>query len=62
VVLEGIINREGKIEQLRVLSGHPLLVPAALDAVRQWLYEPTRLNDNPVEVLAPIEVHFRLSN
>jgi protein TonB len=62
VVLEGIINREGQIEQLRALSGHPLLVQAALDAVRQWLYEPTRLNGNSVEVLAPIEVHFRLSN
>ena len=62
VLLEGIISREGSIENLRVLSGHPLLIPAALDAVRQWLSHPTLLNGDPVEVVAPIEVHFRLSN
>ncbi len=61
VTLHGIITREGKIGQLRVLSGHPLLVKAAFDAVSQWVYSPTLLNSQPVEVEAPIEVRFSLS-
>ena len=61
VQLHGIITREGRIAQLRVLSGHPLLVQAALDAVRQWVYSPTTLNQQAVEVEAPIEVRFTLS-
>ena len=61
VQLLGVLNREGRIESLRVLSGHPLLVQAALDAVRQWTYSPTYLNGVPVEVQAPIEVRFTLS-
>ena len=62
VKLLGVISTEGRIERLQVLSGHPLLVPAAVDAVRQWIYRPTLLNGNPVEVQAPIEVNFILSN
>lgn len=62
VRLEGIIAKDGTIQQLKVLSGHPLLVPAAVEAVRQWRYRPTRLNGEPVEVIAPIEVNFILSN
>jgi periplasmic protein TonB len=61
VELEGIIGIDGRIRELRVLSGHPLLTKAALDAVRHWVYEPTRLNGQPVEVIAPITVHFRLN-
>ena len=61
VQLHGIITREGRIAQLRVLSGHSLLVQAALDAVRQWVYSPTLLNQQAVEVEAPIEVRFTLS-
>lgn len=61
VQLHGIITRDGRIAQLRVLSGHPLLVTAALDAVRQWVYSPTLLNQQAVEVEAPIEVRFTLS-
>lgn len=60
VRLEAVISREGTVESLQVLSGHPLLVPAALGAVRQWLYQPTLLNGDPVEVLTQIEVYFRL--
>ncbi len=60
VMLHGIITREGKIGQLRVLSGHPLLVKAAFDAVSQWVYSPTLLNGQAVEVEAPIEVRFSL--
>ena len=62
VKLLGVISADGRIEQLQVLSGHPLLVAAAVDAVKQWTYRPTLLNGQPVEVQAPIEVRFILSN
>jgi len=61
VHLEGILAKDGTIRNLQVLSGHPLLVPAALDAVRQWVYRPTLLNGVPVEVIAPIDVVFTLN-
>lgn len=60
VKLMGILSREGRIIQLQVLSGHPLLTSAALEAVRQWIYQPTLLNGEPVEVVAPIDVNFIL--
>jgi protein TonB len=60
VGLHGTIARDGSVRDLKVLSGHPLLVQAALAAVRQWLYAPTLLNGEPVEVSAPIQVHFKL--
>jgi TonB family protein len=60
VMLEGIIARDGTVKNLRVLSGHPLLAGAALEAVRQWRYRPTLLNGEPVEVIAPIAVNFVL--
>lgn len=60
VKLMGIISREGRIINLQVISGHPLLIPSAVEAVRQWIYEPTLLNNQPVEVVAPIDVHFTL--
>ena len=62
VKLLGVISADGRIERLQVLSGHPLLIAAAVDAVKQWTYRPTLLNGQPVEVQAPIEVHFILSN
>ncbi len=61
VHLEGIVAKDGTIRNLHVLSGHPLLVPAALEAVRQWVYSPTLLNGAPVEVDAPIDVNFILA-
>ena len=61
VKLIGIIGKDGTIQQLRVISGHPLLVGAALDAVRRWTYRPTLLNGQPVDVIAPIDVNFTLS-
>jgi protein TonB len=45
-----------------VVSGHPLLIPSATDAVRQWQYKPTLLNGEPVEVQTQIDVNFTLSN
>ncbi len=61
VVLHAIISRDGRITALEVVSGHPLLVQAALDAVRQWRYRPTYLGGEPVEVETSITVIFRLS-
>lgn len=61
VMLQAIIGRDGSIRDLQVLSGHPLLIRAAMDAVRQWLYQPTTLNGSPVEVLTTVEVKFVLS-
>ncbi len=60
VILEAVIDREGRVDKLRVLSGHPLLVAAALDAVRQWNYRPTLLNGEPVEVMTQVTVTFAL--
>jgi protein TonB len=61
VKLEAVIAIDGSIQALRVASGHPLLTLAAVEAVRQWRYQPTTLNGNPVEVALVIEVHFTLS-
>lgn len=61
VHLIGIIAKNGTIRNLQVLSGHPLLVGAALNAVRQWVYQPTLLSGEPVEVICPIDVNFTLN-
>ena len=60
VHLRAIISRDGQIMSLEVIRGHPLLVQAALDAVRQWRYRPTLLNGEPVEVETSITVNFRM--
>ena len=62
VRLVAIIGRDGAIRNLRVSSGHPLLVTAAVEAVKQWLYRPTLLNTEPVEVITQVDVNFTLSN
>ena len=61
VQLIGVIATDGTIQSLRVISGHPLLVQAAVDAVSKWRYRPTLLSGQPVEVIAPITVTFTLS-
>ena len=61
VVLRAMITREGKIENLQVISGHPLLVKSAMDAVLQWRYRPYYLNGEPVEVETQVTVNFTLS-
>ncbi len=61
VKLVGTIGKDGTIQNLQLLSGHPLLSQAAFDAVRQWVYRPTLLNGEAVEVIAPIDVVFTLS-
>ena len=61
VHLAAVISANGTIQDLKVISGHPLLIPAALDAVKQWVYQPTLLNGEPVEVQTQIDVNFTLS-
>jgi periplasmic protein TonB len=60
VVLAALIDKDGRIVNLHSLKGHVMLVPAALDAVRQWRYRPTFLNGQPVEVETQIIVNFTL--
>jgi protein TonB len=60
VRLQAVISREGTILNLRAVSGHPLLIPAALAAVAHWVFSPTYLNGDPVEVATDIEVNFTL--
>jgi periplasmic protein TonB len=62
VVLAAIISKEGTIRNLQVVSGHPMLVPAALQAVQHWRYRPFLLNGEPVEVETTINVTFRFAN
>ena len=61
VRLHALISKQGTVESLEVLSGHPLLVRAAMDAVQQWKYKPTLLNGEPVEVDTTIDVIFSLN-
>lgn len=61
VVLQAVIAKDGTVEKLRLLSGHPMLAQAAIDAVRQWRYRPYLLNGEPVEVDTQITVNFVLS-
>ena len=61
VRLHAIIGKDGMIQQLEVMNGHPLLQQSALDAVRQWRYQPTLLNGEPVEVDTTIDVIFSLN-
>jgi protein TonB len=62
VVLTAIISVTGEIENLQLVSGHPMLVPAALTAVKQWRYKPYLLNGQPTEVETTITVIFTLSS
>lgn len=61
VELLGVLGTDGRIHEIKVLRGHPLLINAALEAVRQWIFEPTLLNGQAVEVAAPITVNFILN-
>jgi protein TonB len=61
VVFAAVISTQGTIQSLRLRSGHPLLVQAATEAVRQWRYRPTLLNGEACEVDTVIEVNFTLN-
>jgi protein TonB len=62
VRFNAVIGKDGTIQNLTLVSGHPLLVQSATEAVRQWVYQPTLLNGEPVEVVTQIDVNFTLSN
>jgi protein TonB len=61
VVIGVIIGKDGNIQSERLISGHPLLAPAAMDAVKQWKYRPYLLNGQAVEVDTQITVNFMLT-
>jgi protein TonB len=61
VVLRAVISKDGSIENLSLVSGHPMLAPAAIEAVKQWKYKPYLLNGEPVEVDTEIQVNFTLA-
>jgi protein TonB len=61
VVLQAEIGKDGSITNLRLISGHPMLAPAAIEAIKQWKYKPYILNGEPVEVETTITFNFTLS-
>jgi|SRR5579863_8056959 TonB family protein len=61
VRLQVTIDKEGNVANIQLISGHPSLAPAAIDAVKQWKYRPYLLNGNPLEVLSQVVVNFTLA-
>ncbi len=61
VILQAQISKTGDIENLQLISGHPMLAPAAIEAVKQWKYRPYLLNGEPCEVDTQIQVNFTLA-
>src|SRR5499427_3214947 len=61
VILQAQISKNGDIENLQLISGHPMLAPAAIEAVKQWKYKPYLLNGEPVEVETQVQVNFTLA-
>ena len=61
VILQAQISKDGSIENLQLISGHPMLAPAAIEAVKQWKYKPYLLNGEPVEVDTQVQVNFTLA-
>ncbi len=60
VILQVVVDEEGNVSEIKVLQGHPLLIDAAVSAVRKWKYSPTLLNGEPVSVTAAVTVIFKL--
>ncbi len=61
VVIDAVIDVNGNVVEMQVLNGHPLLVPAALEALKKWKYQPTILNDEPVPVQLVVTIRFKMS-
>jgi periplasmic protein TonB len=59
VVLTAIIDKDGNVQKLQLVSGHPMLAPAAIEAVKHWRYKPFLLNGQPLEVETTVTVTFR---
>jgi protein TonB len=62
VVMKAILAKDGTVQNVTVVSGHPLLLQAAIDAVKQWVYQPTLVNGQPVEVSTQISLNFALAD
>jgi protein TonB len=60
VVIDSVIDQQGKVTEMKVVSGSPLLIQAAMQALEQWRYQPTLLNGEPVAVDMVVTVHFQL--
>jgi TonB family protein len=60
VVMQVIVDKQGNVANIQLISGHPLLAPPAIDAVKQWKYKPYLLNETPVEVETQVQVNFTL--
>jgi protein TonB len=61
VMIDAVIDASGNVVEISVVSGHPLLIPAAIEALRKWKYEPTYLNEEAVAVRLLVTVEFRLN-
>ncbi len=61
VLIDAVIDTAGNVVEMRAVSGHPLLIPAAMEALRQWKYEPTYLNEQPVPVQLVVTIRFQLN-
>ena len=61
VVMTAVIDKQGNVANLQLISGHPTLAPAAIEAVKQWRYRPYLLNGQPVEVETQVTVNFTLA-
>jgi TonB family protein len=61
VVMEAQVNKDGLVDNLKIISGHPLLAQAAIDAVRQWTYQPVLLNGQPADFVTTVTVNFAFS-
>lgn len=60
VVIDAVIDTTGNVVEMRVISGHPLLIQSAMNALKKWRYEPTYLNEDPVSVQLMVTIRFRL--
>ena len=60
VILHVIIGKEGDVQSIQLVTGHPMLAPSAINAVKQWKYKPFLLNGEPLEVDTTVVLHFEL--
>jgi protein TonB len=60
VILQVLIDKQGHVANMKPIMGHPILVQAALDAVKQWEYKPFQLNGEPAQVETAVVVKFRM--
>jgi len=60
VRFSALIGKDGRVETLRLISGHPLLVRAARKAAQQWVYSPTLIGGKPIRVITLVDIHFQL--